>query len=102
MRPPISQESSGVLTHGSKYIRLVAIQSETRRRDTNNRVTLIIEDERQTESVRIVGEAALPETVAQNDHRCCSRLVLFGQEGAPSVDWNTEYAQAMGWVLSTI
>src|SRR5437016_3079501 len=72
------------LTKRSKGIRLVSVQLETWGRDADNGIALSVQNKRKADGQRVSCEAALPETVAQDDHGRGTGAILFGQEDASS------------------
>src|SRR6266478_4663792 len=90
MYPAIPQIPRGVLAERGKNVSLLPIQLETLGGDANNRITLVIKNNRETNGSRLPGEAALPQTVAQDDYGCTAGTVLFRQESAPSQERNAQ------------
>src|ERR1700723_3474979 len=71
-----------VLTYRGIYVRFNPVEPEVGGRDANDRVTLLVKNNRGAESIRSCTEVALPETVAQNHGGRPAGKVLFRQECA--------------------
>ncbi len=63
---------------------------EAGRHDADNRGGLVVEHQHSTHDLRIAPEPALPEPVAQDDHRRAAREMILGQEGAAQEGGDTQ------------
>src|SRR5579872_4720853 len=82
----------GVLSERGEDIRL-AFQLESGRRDADDGVRLAFENQRRADRFGIPAEAALPETVADDDYPPASGLVFLRQERASLQQRNSQYGK---------
>ena len=102
MRFPILHIRRSLLTERSKHIRLVFSQTEPSGQDADHSVRLAVKNKRHADRCRAGGEAALPQTVADDDHWRRAWPVFVGQEGAPPKRGDAQNGKHAGGNLSAV